>query len=58
MIANVIVEGVNLGQTYRSQFAEAVEKNKGDVDYVVDHWVELMIQEDATNTPQQSGTGT
>lgn len=42
LITNVIVEGVNLGATYRNQFAEAVEKHRGDVDYVVDHWVELM----------------
>ncbi len=58
MIANVVVEGVNLGQTYRSQFAEAVEKNRGDVDYVVEHWVELMINEDASDTPGHSGSGT
>lgn len=42
LINNVIVEGVNLGATYRNQFAEAVEKQRGDVDYVVNHWVELM----------------
>lgn len=42
LISNVIVEGVNLGATYRNQFAEAVEKNRGDVDYVVNHWTELM----------------
>lgn len=42
LITNVIVEGVNLGATYRNQFAEAVEKNRGDVDYVVDHWTQLM----------------
>ncbi|MEZ5504022.1 MAG: ABC transporter substrate-binding protein [Halioglobus sp.] len=46
LITNVIVEGVNLGETYRSQFAEAVEKHGGDVDYVVDHWVELMLHSD------------
>ena len=49
MIYNVIVEGVNLGQVYRSQFAEAVEKHRGDVDYVVDHWVDLMIEDDAVD---------
>lgn len=41
-IRNVIVEDVNLGQIYRSQFAEAVENHRGDVDFVVEHWVELM----------------
>jgi len=55
MIANVIVEGVNLGQTYRSQFAEAVENNGGDVDYVVDHWVELMLHEDNAELDEPAG---
>ena len=55
MIANVVVEGVNLGQTYRSQFAEAVENHKGDVDYVVDNWVELMLHEDATGIDKPAG---
>jgi phospholipid transport system substrate-binding protein len=55
MIANVIVEGVNLGQTYRSQFAEAVENNGGDVDYVVDHWVELMLHEDNAELDKPAG---
>lgn len=52
MIANVIVEAVNLGQTYRSQFAEAVENHGGDVDYVVDHWVELMLHESSSAAPK------
>lgn len=42
LINNVIVEGVNLGATYRNQFAEAVENHQGDVDYVVNHWETLM----------------
>lgn len=42
LVQNVIVEGLNMGETYRNQFSDAVEKNKGDVDYVVDHWAELM----------------
>jgi len=59
MIANVIVEGVNLGEIYRSQFAEAVENHRGDVDYVVDHWVELMIHEQASGeaNPEKSEGG-
>lgn len=42
LVYNFIVEGVNLGSTYRNQFAEAVEKNKGDVDYVVSNWSRLL----------------
>jgi phospholipid transport system substrate-binding protein len=55
MIANVVVEGVNLGQTYRSQFAEAVENHGGDVDYVVENWVELMLHDDSTATDKTVG---
>ena len=52
LVGNVIVEGVNLGQIYRNQFAEAVEKNRGDVDYVVDHWEALMTQDAAQGSGQ------
>lgn len=55
MVYNVVVEGINLGQTYRSQFAEAVENHHGDVDYVVDHWVELMLAQDAAEKADGKG---
>jgi phospholipid transport system substrate-binding protein len=55
LIINVIVEDINLGETYRSQFAEAVENHKGDVDYVVDHWVELMIHDNAAVPDHKAG---
>jgi len=57
MVANAVVEGVNLGETYRSQFAEAVENNKGDVDYVVDNWVELMLHESTPGLDKPAGEG-
>lgn len=53
-VINVVVEGVNLGLTYRSQFAEAVENHKGDIDYVVDHWVDIMIR-DKSGAPTNNG---
>ena len=37
-IQNVIVEGINMGQTYRSQFAEAAERFNGDLDKVMADW--------------------
>src|SRR5690606_38532860 len=42
LVQNVVVEGLNLGEAYRNQFADAVEKNKGNVDYVVENWPALM----------------
>ena len=55
MIANVIVENINLGEVYRSQFAEAVENHKGDIDYVVDHWVELMLHNESAEGQDKPG---
>ena len=57
LINNVIVEGVNLGATYRTQFAEAVEKNKGDVDYVVNNWVKLMTPAKTADAPPEANPG-
>lgn len=42
LVQNLVVEGLNLGEAYRNQFADAVEKNKGNVDYVVENWPKLM----------------
>lgn len=35
---NVIIEGINLGLTYRNQFAAAAEQNRGDLDKVIANW--------------------
>ncbi|HSB95520.1 MAG TPA: ABC transporter substrate-binding protein [Spongiibacteraceae bacterium] len=37
-VMNVIIEGINLGQTYRNQFAAAVDQNRGDIDKVIANW--------------------
>ncbi len=37
-VYNVIIEGINLGQTYRNQFAAAVDQNHGDIDKVIAGW--------------------
>ncbi|NHN39663.1 ABC transporter substrate-binding protein [Pseudomaricurvus alcaniphilus] len=36
-LLNVIIDGVNLGNTFRSQFAQAMKKH-GDLDLVIDNW--------------------
>jgi phospholipid transport system substrate-binding protein len=44
---NLIIEGINLGLTYRSQFAESADRNKGDLDKVIASWsVEPKIATD------------
>ena len=37
-VNNVTVDGANLGQMYRTQFATLVEQAKGDVDVAIDNW--------------------
>lgn len=37
-VRNLIIEGINIGLTYRSQFAAAVEKYQGDLDKVIANW--------------------
>lgn len=37
-VRNMVVDGLNLGQVYRTQFADAVEKAGGDIDKVIDQW--------------------
>lgn len=37
-LQNVIIEGINLGQTYRSQFAAAADQHRGDLDKVIATW--------------------
>jgi len=36
-IGNMILDGVNLGKTFRNQFAQAM-KEQGDIDKVIDNW--------------------
>ncbi|HEY6530093.1 MAG TPA: ABC transporter substrate-binding protein [Cellvibrionaceae bacterium] len=37
-LQNVIVEGINLGQTYRTQFAQVADKYHGDLTAVINNW--------------------
>lgn len=37
-LINVVLDGVNLGETLRSQFAQAVAENKGDLDATISGW--------------------
>lgn len=37
MLLNVVINGVNLGETFRSQFAQAM-KQKGNIDAVIEGW--------------------
>lgn len=38
-LLNVVLNGVNLGESFRSQFSQAYAKNNGDIDKVIDTWL-------------------
>lgn len=47
-VQNVIVNGLNLGKTFRSQFDQLVQKHNGDMDQVIDNWsTELDVGDDS-----------
>lgn len=37
-ITNVILNGVNLGKTFRNQFIQAAKQHGGDIDKVIENW--------------------
>ncbi|WOX06472.1 MlaC/ttg2D family ABC transporter substrate-binding protein [Microbulbifer pacificus] len=37
-LINVVLNGVNLGKTFRGQFSQAMQTNKGDLDKVIANW--------------------
>lgn len=45
LMRNLIVENVNLGQIYRSQFEAAARKFDGDLDKVIDSWEIEPVEE-------------
>lgn len=38
-LINVVMNGINLGKTFRSQFEQAVKKNDGNLDNVINNWL-------------------
>ncbi|TXS96356.1 ABC transporter substrate-binding protein [Parahaliea maris] len=43
-LRNMIIENVNLGEIYRSQFQSAARKYDGDLDQVIDNWSVVDIE--------------
>ena len=38
-IINIVVNGINLGLTFRSQFYSLMDKNNNDISKVIDKWI-------------------
>lgn len=54
MMENVIVEGVNIGLSFRDRFTQEMEANQGQVQVVIDGWsdaVKSLNLEDEVNKP-------
>ena len=52
MMENVIVEGVNIGLSFRDRFTQEMEANRGQVQVVIDGWsdaVKSLNLEDEVN---------
>jgi phospholipid transport system substrate-binding protein len=52
LVENVIVNGLNLGKTFRSQFDQSVQQYGGDFDLVIDNWSSALD----TGKPVDAGT--
>lgn len=50
---NLIIEGVNLGLTYRNQFAASADNYKGDLDKVITNW---KVDPDIINQNKSTAT--
>ena len=44
-IVNIIIDGINLGLTFRNQFKDILEKNNFDLDLAIEEWKPLNITE-------------
>ena len=53
-IRNIIVNGINIGLTYRNQFGSAM--NNSDLESVIDDWAETVANVDPV-TGEESGAG-
>jgi len=53
---NIIINGINLGLTFRNQFSSAVRDPKygGDLDKVIDAWGGLVSEVDTTGTAEDA----
>lgn len=43
-LRNVIIEGINLGKLFRDQFAEAMQRNRNNLDATIDGWVDSVAR--------------
>lgn len=54
LVRNMLVDGINLGRVYQSQFAQAVLDNGGDVDAAIDNWAVTLGDIDNDDESEQA----
>jgi phospholipid transport system substrate-binding protein len=55
LVENVIVNGLNLGKTFRSQFDQSVQQYDGDLDLVIDNWSSALDAGKPVDAGEDSG---
>ena len=53
-VRNVIINGINIGKLFRDQFADAMQKNGGDLDKTIDGWAEVVARAKDTEAGQRA----
>lgn len=55
-VENVIVNGLNLGKTFRDQFARSADTYQGNLDQVIDHWAEQLKSNESLDEVKTTAT--
>jgi len=55
-VRNVIVNGINIGKLFRDQFADAMQRNGGDLDKTIDGWAGEVAKakQSADSSPEKA----
>lgn len=54
MVRNVIINGINIGKLFRDQFADAMQRNNGDLDKTINGWAEVVERAKDTEAGQKA----
>jgi phospholipid transport system substrate-binding protein len=54
MVRNVIINGINIGKLFRDQFADAMQRNNGDLDKTIDGWAQVVARAKETEAGQKA----
>ena len=43
MVVNVVINGINLGKTFRNQFVRSAQRAGGDIEQVINGWSSELV---------------